>query len=267
MQSSRLAIALALVLAASPSSAAWVAVGTILNANDGSAAASWAPVTSATLEVGNVAICVLAKDETGTGTTDSACGQSTTTTDAAGNTWIRFIEWCNMQTSTAENGATVSIWLTAATTQLTSGAAITFNFSASTTRKAATCMEFTATHSSYAGAFNVLSNDAADPGSLTTTTLQVREHLFVRGIGCESNVTTYTADTDYIAFTGQGAASTSDSGTAATSMGARGEYRIATEAVSAASDPTYATADCASAMTSLNEGCATRRALTGVGCR
>jgi hypothetical protein len=244
--------------AAPEAQAAWTAVGTILNANNGTAGMSWAPAggTSAALEAGNVGVCVLATDETGTGTTDGDNNEHNTPTDAAGNTWIQAIEFANMQNNVAATGANVSIWYTKASATLASGAAITFNFSANTTRKAVTCMEFTigaGNSVTLAAGANGLANDAADPGSMTDATGLSREHLFIRGTACEARVTTYTADTDYVAFTGQGAASTSDSGNAATSIGARGERRITTDSTSAASDPTYTAADCASAMMALDE--------------
>src|SRR5439155_19914272 len=135
-------------LAAAPEAqASWGSVNSILTANSaGVAGLTWAPTTSAQLDAGNVGVCMLASDETGAGTTDGDNNQHNPPTDAAGNTWVQAIEWANMQTSTAADGANVAIWWTKATSTLVSGAAITFNFSASTTRKAATCWEFTITN-------------------------------------------------------------------------------------------------------------------------
>jgi len=256
--------------------AAWTRVGTFMVGNDATAGTTYAPTTSAALEVGNVGFCVIAKDETGAGTTDgSGNAEYTSVVDAAGNTWIELLEWCNMQTSTAANGACVALYATQATTQLNSAAAVTITFGASTTRKAVTCDEWTVAPGyilSVTAGTNAVANDAADPGSLTVTTGVARDHLFIRATACESNVTTYTADTDYVAYGGSTTTSTSNSGTAATSMGARGESRFATESTSAASDPTYATADCASIemgfdMTAPVGGCASLIALMGIGCR
>ncbi len=249
-------IALALLLAPSPAWAAFANVGTFLVGNNGSAATTYAPTTSAALEAGNLGVCVIAKDETGSGTTDDDNDQVISVTDAAGNLWVQAVSYANMQSSTAANGALVSIWYTVATTQLNSAAAITFTFSASTTRKAVTCEEFTkggSTVVALTAGTSTLSNDAADPGSMTVATGESVEHLFIRTSSCESNVTSYTADTDYTGFAGSTTTSTSNSGTAATSIGARGEWRIATESTSAASNPTHATADCASAMIGLDE--------------
>ena len=236
--------------------APWTRVGTFAVGNDGTAGSTYAPVTSAALEVGNVGVCVIGKDETGTGTTDGAANaQFTSATDAAGNTWFEFGEWCNMQTSTAADGACTAIYVTAATTQLNSGAAITFTFSASTTRKAIKCEEFSIPSGyivSITAGSNGLAADGADPASMTVATGVAQLHLFIRSDSCESNDTTSTADADYVTFGGSDTTATSNSGTAATSMGSRGESRIATESTSAASDPTHATADCASLMVGLN---------------
>jgi len=231
----------------------WRSVGSLLTAGDGNAGTTWAPVTSAALEFGNVAVCVVAKDETGGGTTDgTGNAEYTSATDAASNTWTEAYEWCNMQTGTVANGACVAVYYTVATATLASGAAITFTFAGSTTRKAIACWEFSKGGTvSVAAGSNGLANDAADPGSMTAATTVARLHLFIRASSCESNSTAYTVDTDYTTFTHT--SSVSDSGTAATSMGARGEFRIADESTSAASDPTYASADCASAMVTFDE--------------
>ena len=190
----RLALAVLLTFIALPASAAWTRVGTFMVGNSTSAATTLVVATSAALEAGNIGVCVIGEDETSTGTTDGDNGMITGVTDAAGNTWQKGIEFCNMQTSTAANGACVDIWYTKAATQLNSAANITITFSASTTSRAATCDEFTeANVLGIAVGANGLANDAADPGSMTEATVISREHLFIRGSACETNVTTYTA--------------------------------------------------------------------------
>jgi hypothetical protein len=84
---------------------------------------------------------------------------------------------------------------------------------------------------------------------MTLATGAAAEHLFSRASACESNNTGYTVDTDYTAFSN----ATASTGTSNSSMGVRGEFRIANESTSAASDPTYVSADCASAMIGLDE--------------
>lgn len=249
----RLLFALLLFLP-TPALAAWSSSGSILTASNGSAGTSWAPTTSAQLTAGQVGVCVIGKDETGTGTSDGDNSQISGVSDAAGNTWNYVDEFDNMQTSTAADGAVVGVFYTFATSTLSSGAAITFSFSASTTRKAATCWAFNvAAGATFANtpSPDQRADDAADPGALTTSPGVLREYLWVRGTACETNSTAWTSDSDYTAFTHT--SSTSNSGTASTSIGARGEWRIATEANSATSDPTWTSADCASVLVGIEE--------------
>lgn len=248
----RFLVALLVLLAGSPAFAAFGSVGTFLSANDGTGATSWAPTTGAQLDSGNVGVCILATDETGTQTANGDYNEHTSVTDAAGNTWNKAREFGRVATSTVANGANLSMWWTKATANLTSGAAVTFNFSASTVAKAATCWEFTVTDSvQLAAGANDRANAGSDPGVLSDATGVSDEYLFVRGTACEHNTTTYTADTDYTEFSQTNA--TYDGGSVTSSMGARGEFRIATEATSAESDPTWVAADCASSIIALDE--------------
>jgi len=272
----RLALLLAAlaVCGSSPAWATWTSVGALMVGNSIASSSTLVVATSAALEAGNVGVCAIAKDESGTGTTDGDNLQVLSITDTAGNKWWRGpLEHCNMQTSTAANGACSDIWYTQATTTLASGQNITINFIAANTSKAATCQEFTVTAGNIvargapAGAPNGLSNAAADPGSMTNATGVTREHLFVRATACESNVTTFTTGSNFTAFDGSTTTSTANTGTAGTSMGARAHYRIATEATSAASDPTHAAVDCASTIVALDESPPIPIALMGVGQR
>jgi len=254
-------LALALCLLAAPAWATWTRIGTFAVGNDTTQDTSLVVATSATLEAGNVGICVIASDEGGAGTTNGDSGEIVSVVDAAGNVWIEAIEFCNMQSSTINNGACVAVWWTRAATQLTSGANITVTLLdvATDPRKALTCDEFTISGNdvSMAPGKNGIQNDAANVGSMTDATGVSVAHLFIRASACESNNTGYGADADYVAYGGSTTTSTANTGTAATSMGARGESRIATEATSAASDPDYpssaGTADCGSAMIALDE--------------
>ncbi len=227
----------------------WAAVGSLGTATTTGTGTTLAVTTSATLEAGNVGVCSIAKNESGAGTTDgNGNAQFTSGVDSAGNTWTEAYEWCNMQTSTAADGACVAVYYTKAASQLNSGGTITITHT-SVASRAMTCNEFTTSGTvSEASGENGLANDAADPGSMTIATGSSREHLFIRATACETSTTTYTADADYTAFTN----ATASTGTQATSMAARGEYRIATESTSAASDPTLGARDCASAMIALD---------------
>jgi hypothetical protein len=230
----------------------WQSVGTIGTGTSTSAGTTVAVTTSAAAEAGNTVVCVAGKDESGSGTTDgTGNAQFTSIADSDGvNTWIEAYEWCNMQTSTAANGACVAVYYTDVTDTIESGDTITLTHT-SVTSKAMSCWEFSAPGSTIAetAGENGLANDASDPGSMTLATGVAAEHLFIRASACESNNTGYTVDTDYTAFSN----ATANSGTSNTSMGVRGEFRIANESDSAASNPTYVSADCASAMIGLDE--------------
>jgi hypothetical protein len=218
--------------------------------------------TTAQLEGGNVGVCVVGKDETTAGGSDgNGNAEFTSITDDAGNTWVEADEFCNVQGVGAANGACVAVYYTVAGSTLTSGANITFNH-ASARRVAAACWEFSFGAGSTvteASGDNGVADDAADPSSMTVDTGSATAHLFIRGTACETNDTGWTEDGDYTNFTHTNA--TDDSGTSGTSIGARGSFRIATEAISAASDPTWTSADCASYMVGLNEVAATGRKL------
>jgi hypothetical protein len=262
---------LAAWLLASPLHAAWSSVGSIGSGvnNTGAATTVWTMATTATLESGNVGVCAVGKDESNAGTTDgNGQAEFTSVADDAGNTWVEADEFVNSQAVGNANGAAVAVYYTVAASTLTSGANITFT-TAGGRRQAAACWEFAfgagSTIAEAAGE-NGLANDAADPGSMTVATGVAQEHLFLRGTACETNNAGWTEDADYTNFTHTNA--TDDSGTAGTSMGVRGSFRIASEATSAASNPTWTSADCASYMVGLNEVAAVarlRRPLLGVG--
>lgn len=233
------------------SAPAWSSVGTFATSTDTTSDTTHTITTSAQLDSGNLGVCVLAKDESGVGTTNgNGNAQFTSLTDSAGNTWIEAYEWCNMRTATAADGACVGVYYTKATANLAAAATLTPTYTTAQS-KASTCWEFSApslASVAMAAGENGLANNAADPGSMTIATTVNREHLFLRLTACETSTTTYTADADYNALTN----ATASTGTQATSMAVRGEYRIATEATSAASDPTLGARDCASAMIALD---------------
>lgn len=257
----RVLIAVLLALLPGPLFAAWSNVGALGVNNSTASSGTLTVTTSATLEGGNVGVCVVAYDEGGAGTTDGIVGRLSSVGDGT-NTWDinsgspAGNEFCNMNTINTNDGACVSIAWVKPAANLASGATITFTFPANITAKAATCQEFTiaagATVVEAAGQ-NGVANDAADPGNLTVATGVAIEHLFLRGTGCESNVTTFTVDTDYTIFAGSTVTSTADTTVLLTSMGARGDFRIANESTSAANDPTYTAADCTSLMLALDE--------------
>lgn len=235
-----------------PGAAGWAAVGTLLNANTSLAGAQWVVATTATLEVGNTAVCAIGSDEGVSNTTPTSGGSIDSITDAASNTWTEVYSWCWYGAAGLTNGACVDLYATRATTQLSSGANLTLDYVAMPPRTAITCMEFSGGVDTVVMGVNGGDNAAADPGPFTITGSVSAERLFARATACETNLDTYVVTSGWNGFTGQGTASTSDSGTAVSSMGVRGEYRIATEDPSLTSDPSWtATSDCASALGAL----------------
>lgn len=195
---------------------------------------SMAFVTSATLEVGNLAVLIIGLDNHQTTNGDE--GAVSSITDAAGNTWTKADEFCNGNGS-AQAGATCSIWYSKITSQLNSGATITINLTNNTSRDrtTATGWEYTITGNVAVEATNTLASDAtSNPGSLNATTANI-ECLRVRGHATEDSATNAnTATASWTNFT----QATASSGGAASSMRALGEFIIST-ATGAASNPTY----------------------------
>lgn len=233
--------------------AAWGSLNTLGTGISSASGTTVAVTTSAAAEAGNVVVCVAAKDESGNGTGDgTGNAQFTSIADSdAVNTWIEAYEWCNMQTSTAANGACVAVYYTKVADTIETSDVITLTHT-SVTAKAMSCWEFSASSSplsiaTTSGA-NGLANDAADPGSMTLASGVAAEHLFIRASACEQTGSTWTVDSDYTAFT-----AVANGGTTTSAMAIGAEFRIANESTSAASDPTFQSADCASAMIGLNE--------------
>jgi hypothetical protein len=235
--------------AARPACGAFSSVGSIITAQQKSSASSWSPVTTAQLSANNMGVLVIAVDNTDT--SDGNTSLCSSVSDAAGNAWIKAREFTNSQGS-ADAGATVCIFLTKATSTLSSGAAITINLAVAKTAKAVAGWQFSMNSarvlSVESGAD--LANDGADGGSISLASLASREHLFVRGGAVESNGTTYTASTNYTSFTHT--SSTTSGGGAASNMGARGEFRILT-GTGDSTDPTTSSSDQASAYIAIAE--------------
>lgn len=212
----------------------WAAVGSLGTHQSATLnQASSVLTTTATLEVGNVAILAIAVDNHQT--TDGDEGAVSGVVDSAGNTWVKAAEFTNGN-GVAQGGATCSIWYTKATTQLTSGGTITASFTNSASRDASamSAHEFTVTAGAVISveASATLANDGADPGSLNATTPNA-EFLRFRAIATESKVTVVLTPTaGWTAITAMGVSV----GATTVCMWVSGEFIIST-ATSAASDP------------------------------
>src|SRR5213594_3234239 len=218
-------------------SGAFGSVGSFCSANHNTASSSWTFTTnSANLAQNNLGVIVVATDNAVI--TDGNTNTHLSITDAAGNTWTKAREFTNAN-GTSSTGVTVSVWYSKASTNLASGANITFNLNGlSLTAKAATCWAFTmVTGNSIAVESGAdWANDGTDASAITLSGLPNIQHLFIRGTGAEGTATTYTASTNYTAFTHT--SSTDGTGSNGTSMGARGEFRISPATTTDSTDPT-----------------------------
>lgn len=199
-------------------------VGSIGTVNHNSAANTLALVTSAAVEVGNVAAVIYAGDNLGSGADNVDANEVTSVTDTRGNTWAKLKETSNNNAG-AGNGATVSVWYTTVATQIQIGDSITFNLSGNVTAKAASGWEFTK------GAGTTLAieqtnsevGDAVDPGVISLSAMTSREYLILWGFsGEQTNAGTFTNDADYTGFTRNAA------GTGSAAIVVWGGFRIAT---------------------------------------
>lgn len=227
---------------------AWASVGVTGSATSTTGGTTLALTTAATAEVGNVVLLLIAKDNAASA--DGNTSEVTGVADDSGNTWALLREFCNAQ-GAAGAGATVSVWYTKVTSEITATEAITATFSGSITSKAMVAWEFTVTSGAVitVEGSGDLANDAADPGSIAISSLSSQEYLFVRAIASESSAgTLITVTSSYTTF-GRFVA---NSGTSATSMGIRGEFRILT-GTGDTSDPTLFSADHASTYIALKE--------------
>lgn len=230
---------------------AWASIGSLGRVSDKVAGTTIVLTTSAALEVEHVAVVLVCKDETGTGTTDGDFNEITGVTDSAGNVYTKVAEFANVQTSAAGDGIVIAVFFTKATVQLALGGTITATFSASTTASSISAWEFTIAVGAAVAiqSFTTLANDAADPGSMNLSPPSA-EYLWVRAIGAESgDGTNLTPTTSFTTFDGDSTAGGADD----SNTTILGEFRIFT-GTSNASDPTWVTGkDLASIYAALSE--------------
>lgn len=228
---------------------AWADGGACLTVADTTAGTSITGTMSQTVAVGEVIVLWVSKDNANT--TDGDHSEITSVVDSQSNVWTKAGEHTNGQ-GAANAGATESAWVCVVTTQLTSGVdTIAAGFSDSRTASTMQARRLTvgAGASVTVVAVAGLSNDAADPGSIALSGLASQEYWFGRFIATESNTLTAITPTASWTTLGQQVANT---GTSATSMMSRGEFRILT-GTGATSDPTLFAADHASVMVALRE--------------
>lgn len=228
-------------------------VGTIGTAQDKTAGTTIVLTAANQLDAGNLGILIVTKDNacTADGETDEITG----VVDSASNTYTQLYEYCFSAAGAGSDRATTAVFYTVATSNLAASGTVTATFSASTAASAATFWEFTI------GAGSTLEltgtpdtgENPNDPPSETVGSLANVEHLFIRAIAVENDITIITGitvTTDYTGFTSQGTTGGGQSG----NMSAHGEFRILT-ATTSTSDPTLVggTADSSGFLIAVNE--------------
>lgn len=240
---------------------AFASIGTLGTGSSGSNNQSSMTLTTVTNAgvPGNLAVWILAMDNNQT--TDGDEVAVTGVTDSAGNRWTKALEFTNGQGS-AQAGHLCSMWYSVLLNALPIGATLTATLSNNTSRDVSTSSAWLfsiATNTVAIEATNTLANDAADPGSLTATTANI-ECLRIRGIGAETNSATALTNTaSWTLFSSTQVGSPTAAGSAI-----RGEFIISTT-TSAASDPTFVSADMASIYVAFKESTLSPKTLSSLG--
>jgi hypothetical protein len=225
--------------------AAWSALGAMGGAGNATANQTPLQMTVATTSpsAGNVVIVWVGKDNTLTGDTS---GTEISVADSSGtNVYQRVAEYTNGNAG-AQTGCTVAMFYSVLTTGLTAGSStITATLGGTAANNDAQGMTAHAFSMSTGNAVTItgtpstLSNDAADPGAITSPTVASAAYLWVHGLCGEGPSTdAYTWDADYTKVATNG----SSSGGAAGNVHVTGGFRIFTGTTDTV-DVTSTTAD------------------------
>ena len=228
-------------------------VGSFGIANSTVSGTTLALTPTVTLEVGNLAMLVVAADNAAVGTSPNAefghkVSNITSVTDTGSNVWHKLGEIAGNQAAAA--GASVALYYCIITTQLTTSSTVTVTFSAAITSKAASGWEYTLGGSALAvERIRFRATAATDPPSMTLDDLPSRQYLFFRARATETNVSAWTSTTNFTPIT----EAIASAGSNPASMSANGEFRINTS-TSETSDPTKGSTDGADIFIALWEG-------------
>lgn len=152
--------------------------------------------------VGEIAICWGATSNLSTTTGDSSDHTSMTDSSAGGpNTWTKLAEKTYSPTAAADDGVTVSIWMSKIAHQLSSGSTtVTMNYSGSATVRVIALMAFSASTGNTPTVGGTVQFDSGG-GSTPTATISglgSQEYLFLALTGIEGpNGDTFTNDANY----------------------------------------------------------------------
>lgn len=241
---------LAFLLLAAPCWGAWTSIGSLLTANSKVSEATKVFNFSATCEVGNVCVCVVAADNDG----DGVANDINLLTDAAGNTWLEAVEH-EYDPGSARAGASASVQYTIPSTEISISTDITVNLATARTAKGISCWEYTITPGNVVsvvctfvtGTGGVAGTDFCDASSGN------QEHLAIMGVALEHSDNTCTGQVDSTCFTIFD--SSTNGGGLATNMGAKGAFKIQTSAMPGAGmSYTETSSDFSVAFVALDEG-------------
>jgi hypothetical protein len=220
--------------------------GSLVTGSTKSTGTTLSTPSSITASSGQLIVAVVATDNEATADGETSLHTALT---VGGHSATKIKEYTNTVGGAANDGVTTSLWYLIAPEDITSGASVVSTLNSGKDAKAV-CGHVFDLDSAYSVSIDgtgTLANDNADPGSLSATgTLNV-PHLWVRGIGVETDNTTagtLTPTSGWTAMTGTG----TTGGAAATNVSVRGEFKIANGTASGASDPTLVSADGASVL-------------------
>ncbi len=191
---------------------AWAYVAHRGNASNKISSLSVSRVPTANLPVNAIIVVRCSSDNLST--TDGTSSNHTSVTDDKGNTWEKISEWT--ETSGAANdGVTVSLWITKITTEILTTDFIQVNFSGSITSKSMGIEEFSVASGNTFSIRKVSNNNGPNTSVIGTSVSGIENisHLWVGTVGFEGpDGDTWTQDADYanntsIGTTGGAAAS------------------------------------------------------------
>lgn len=227
-----------LILISTALSAQWVSGGSFGTNSSKVSGTTLSLVPTTTIASGALIFIACASDNITT--TDGAGDDVTASCDGGVGALTRFGRQNNGNGS-AGAGVQVTHWVDVLKQSISGSNTITITFPSAITAKAVTAWYFTKPHGSTytVSATSGLVNDAADPGSITHSSLANIQHLAIRTCGHESDAGTMSAtDGTWSLMTEIG----TSGGTDNTNIEIGVEFKIFT-GTSITSDPTYSAVD------------------------
>lgn len=254
-------------LIASKAYSAWSDLGNLTGCNSTTSGTSLVCTLSATIEVGNILMIAIAKDNACTSDYLKIDGTTTEVTgivDTTGiNVYKNLVEVCYQNGSAANTVSTLSVWYSKITSQLDSGQTFTISHVTATSR-AARMREYSigsgkipaiAPGGSGVGYIAAELSASLNASSLQLSGLTSKEYLFLRCNAGENDDTSQIIGTTNFTAWATGSSSVADTTVTGTSQNIRCEFRINTSTgeTSAFTDDTPRSHDAAEFMMALEE--------------